>query len=196
MDKKLKCRALEYLLDLMQDGYTFETAREGIEEGKFTNRIGYNQETLDAMAEICDEKIGKKPQEINWDVSKEDFALIDCIVRRALGFDDSYDYQELVMDVTATHANGCPLDLAALFAAEDFDFVHDVFGIYRNIDRETGKLKNCFRPRFAVNERSRSLIYQGNGPTGHGDILDIEDYGPFLERYEKTKSYPDSSLFK
>jgi len=54
------------------------------------------------------------------------------------------------MDVTACHANGNKLDLAGLLAADDFNFSHDVFGIYRHIDRDTGKLGNCFRPRYSA----------------------------------------------
>lgn len=53
------------------------------------------------------------------------------------------------MDITATHANGCPLKLAELLAADDFNFSHDVAGIYRHLDRTTGKLLDCFLPRFA-----------------------------------------------
>lgn len=55
----------------------------------------------------------------------------------------------LIMDLSATHANGCPLDFAKLLAADDFNFGHDVSGIMRNIDRLTGKLGNCFVPRCA-----------------------------------------------
>ena len=54
------------------------------------------------------------------------------------------------MDITATHANGNPLRLADLLKADDFNFMHDVFGICRHLSRETGKLGDCFRPRFSV----------------------------------------------
>jgi hypothetical protein len=63
-----------------------------------------------------------------------------------------YGIQEAIMDVTACHANGNPLRLFDLAAAPEFDFVHDVFGIYRHIDRETGKLSDCFVPRFTDTE--------------------------------------------
>lgn len=56
------------------------------------------------------------------------------------------------MDITACHANGCPLHLAAMLqGAKDnsFDFIHDLSGIYRNLNRDTGKLSNCFLPRFS-----------------------------------------------
>ena len=57
---------------------------------------------------------------------------------------------ELSMDLTACHANGCPLDLDGLLTAEKGDFIHDVTGIVRHIDRRTGLLGNCFLPRYAA----------------------------------------------
>jgi hypothetical protein len=53
------------------------------------------------------------------------------------------------MDIEACHCNGNPLDLAALLAAPTTDFMHDVFGIMANINRETGTLENCFSPRYS-----------------------------------------------
>ncbi len=59
------------------------------------------------------------------------------------------------MDITACHLNGTKLDLDRLLAFGDFDFVHDVFGIARHLDRTTGKLQNHFWPRCARLERER-----------------------------------------
>ena len=56
----------------------------------------------------------------------------------------------VVMDIDACHSNGCPLKLGELLRASDFEFAHDVGGIITNINRETGKLENCFLPRYAV----------------------------------------------
>lgn len=53
------------------------------------------------------------------------------------------------MDVIAVHMNGRPLRLEALLAADDFNFAHDVFGIRRHLDRDTGELTQCFVPRFS-----------------------------------------------
>ena len=52
------------------------------------------------------------------------------------------------MDFTAVHANGNPLRLADLLAADDFNFAHDAFGIARHLNRTNGQLENCFLPRF------------------------------------------------
>lgn len=43
-----------------------------------------------------------------------------------------------------------PLRLQALLEADDFNFVHDVFGIRKHYDAATGAIDNRFLPRFAV----------------------------------------------
>lgn len=63
-----------------------------------------------------------------------------------------YSRMTAVMDLTACHANGCPLDFAGLLAAEPLDFTHDICGIARHMNRETGKLGGCFLPRCAARE--------------------------------------------
>lgn len=58
---------------------------------------------------------------------------------------------DIQMDVTACHANGCPLRLDELLAANPFDFAHDIFGIRRFLDRTTGKIDAArFDPRFSA----------------------------------------------
>lgn len=42
-----------------------------------------------------------------------------------------------------------PLDFEKLRSFGDADFTHDIIGIYRNFNRETKKLDNCFLPRCA-----------------------------------------------
>ena len=91
---------------------------------------------------------------INWSTDKEEHLLIDKIAKRAnamaseLGFE--YRIMTIHMDINACHSNGNPLNLVALAEADDADFAHDVFGIRRYIDRETGKLGDCFVPRYSV----------------------------------------------
>lgn len=88
---------------------------------------------------------------ISWKTSKEDAEVIAEIARRAvqafghLGLSQT----EIAMDITATHANGCPLDLAGLRDAEPFDFAHDIGGIRSHLDRKTGRLLDCFLPRYS-----------------------------------------------
>ena len=52
------------------------------------------------------------------------------------------------MDITACHLSN-PLNLSGLLKAKDSDFGHDVFGINRFINRETGELAGCFSPRYS-----------------------------------------------
>lgn len=56
-----------------------------------------------------------------------------------------------IMDLLAADGvNGNPpIDFERLHAADEFNFLHDVCGIARHLDRSTGKLENCFVPRFA-----------------------------------------------
>ena len=94
-------------------------------------------------------------------------ALIEAIAERAFNFiseiehlviappihADGYalgasvDYVEDI--VTATHLNGRRLRLSDLLHADLFDFIHDIEGIDRHLDKNTGKLTMCFLPRFS-----------------------------------------------
>ncbi len=80
-------------------------------------------------------------------------ALILKIARRAVGLYSAHgvklDLLETQMDLSATHAGGCRLNLDKLLAADDFNFMHDITGINRHLDRDTGKLMHYFTPRCA-----------------------------------------------
>jgi hypothetical protein len=65
-------------------------------------------------------------------------------------FPNLFEHIELSMDITACHLNGNKLRLEDLFNADEFNFSHDILGISMNINRETGKLNNCFVPRFSA----------------------------------------------
>lgn len=96
---------------------------------------------------------------IKWDVSPRDGALINKIVERAMAIyeknDIGRDAMDITMDIEACHLNGCPLRLAEMLVADDFNFMHDIGGINRHLNRQTGKLMNCFLPRFAKPARRR-----------------------------------------
>lgn len=96
---------------------------------------------------------------ISFKVTQDDADLINKIVDRLLTMkhpDNGRRFfsqalrMDLVMDFTATHANGCALRLSELLAADEFNFAHDALGIRRHLNRKTGKLENCFLPRFAA----------------------------------------------
>jgi hypothetical protein len=86
-------------------------------------------------------------------VSEKQSDLINKIAERAkrevFSSIDSQDHLAIIMDFSATIAQGCNLDLEKLLAFDAFNFAHDVGGIYRHIDRQTGLLGDCFLPRCA-----------------------------------------------
>lgn len=90
---------------------------------------------------------------IKWDATKAEIITIGKIAHRAVKMADDagigYEYQDAMMDIEATHCNGCKLKLDVLLEADDFNFAHDVFGIRSHIDRETGELTGHFLPRTA-----------------------------------------------
>lgn len=95
------------------------------------------------------------PVEITFYVPDEEQDLIQKIVQRGREMDKKHHGRSptklhCVMDICATHANGNPLRLAEMLAADNFNFAHDWYGIRRNLDRETGRLLNYFSPRFTA----------------------------------------------
>lgn len=90
---------------------------------------------------------------INWNITKEDHELVNKIVDRVQKGAEKHDFpldrMSTYMDISACHLNDNPLRLTELLEADDFNFFHDTIGISRHIDRETGKLLNCFVPRYS-----------------------------------------------
>jgi len=93
---------------------------------------------------------------VEFKTTKEESALISKIADRAVeqGIATKKQRIDVIMDLEACHSNGCPLDLQKLLDFPNFDFNHDIGGINRHLDRENGKLKNCFCPRCAKHEAS------------------------------------------
>ncbi|ARS27639.1 DUF6874 family protein [Sphingomonas sp. KC8] len=94
---------------------------------------------------------------VQFDASPADQDLIAAIAERAIALQLAHsghcdETRDVIMDITAAHRNGNPLDLERLLAADDFNLAHDVFGISRHIDRNTGRLMQHFRPRFSRQE--------------------------------------------
>lgn len=95
-------------------------------------------------------------KEVNFSVSKKDALVIGRLAYRALALDvnangaDARKIMDWQMDLTAAHANGCPLNLAKLEATDDFNFAHDAFGIARHLNRSTGEIENHFSPRCSA----------------------------------------------
>lgn len=99
--------------------------------------------------------------QVSFRVTKRERAILDRIVERAVrlaakGGQPIRDRLSFDMDLTACHCNGNPLRLMDLLGASDADFGHDVFGIARYLDRDTGSLTNCFSPRFSAHSRKEA----------------------------------------
>ena len=87
---------------------------------------------------------------ISFETTKEEFNLIQAIVLRANAAGHHIGtIMDGHMDVSAVHMNDIPLRLTAFLEADNFNFAHDYCGIQKHLNRETGKLENCFVPRFA-----------------------------------------------
>jgi len=89
---------------------------------------------------------------IKWNITTKEMEIIEAIVDRAIKLDAlcSISKSTLAMDITACHANGNPLNLIELLNANNGNFCHDIYGINRYINRETGKLQDCFLPRSSM----------------------------------------------
>ena len=85
----------------------------------------------------------------DFSVTQDEITMIHRIALRAYEINNDINFTTLMMDLSATHKS-CPLDLQKLLDASTHDFVHDVGGIMRHINRRTGHLENCFLPRFAI----------------------------------------------
>lgn len=76
---------------------------------------------------------------------------VKAVIRRALNLYESYGVDveqiDLSMDLTAAKYSMPEIDFDALLGFKDADFLHDVSGIIRNLNRETGVLENHFLPR-------------------------------------------------
>jgi hypothetical protein len=88
-------------------------------------------------------------------ITKEETAVVDAIVQRyeteaekLKALPKSFKRINLSMDIAAAHI-ALPIDLDRLLAADSTTFMHDIGGISRHINRDTGELGGCFVPRTA-----------------------------------------------
>jgi len=82
-------------------------------------------------------------------VTAAELAVIDAIVNRARIHFPDRDERDIKMDVLATHLTKM-LRLNDLLDTDDFNFVHDIVGIERHLDRQTFTLRDGFSPRFTA----------------------------------------------
>lgn len=79
-----------------------------------------------------------------------EFELIDQIVDRAHFLFPDREENDIRMDIQATILGGCRLRLYDLVHSENVDFIHDIVGIERHLDRQSFQLKDCFLPRYVL----------------------------------------------
>ena len=91
-------------------------------------------------------------KQISFKTSKANQELIEKIVERAIPENDKERRMNCMMDITATHCNGNPMDLKKLMKADDFNFFHDIYGIQNTLNRSTGKLRKGFLPRCSAHQ--------------------------------------------
>jgi len=94
---------------------------------------------------------GAKATTLNWNTTGEESRNILAIASRAAANKPELDELEVAMDITAVHLNdpAVNIDLDRLLNFDKFNFMHDILGINRHIDRQSGQLSNCFLPRCA-----------------------------------------------
>lgn len=74
--------------------------------------------------------------------------IVDRAEQLARRFKQRTPRAAIAIDLVMAHRMQ-PLDLELLLKADDGNFAHDVFGIMRHIDRNSGAMRDCFVPRFA-----------------------------------------------
>ena len=81
-------------------------------------------------------------------IPKKERVLIGKIVDRIRAKFPNVDKISTLMDLESAHLD-IPLDLKKLLNSDEFNFMHDITGIDRHMDRTSfpGKLINCFVPR-------------------------------------------------
>ena len=90
---------------------------------------------------------------MNDELAKADVEIMANICARyetamaSMGYDPGQRIDRMI-DLEKAH-EACNLDLRGLLDAPLGDFLHDMVGIVRYMDRETGKLTDGFLPRFA-----------------------------------------------
>ena len=82
---------------------------------------------------------------------KDQFFTITEIGRRGSKLAKDHGFKlnpiDLIMSIEKATEHDPSIDLDTLLGFQDGDFGHDVFGIHRHLNRETGELMDCFSPR-------------------------------------------------
>ena len=80
---------------------------------------------------------------------KETIKVIGEIVNRAVTINPSYNKTTVMMDLLVLYDNRLKMRWEELLNAPALDFMHDINGINRHLNRNTYKLEDGFCPRYA-----------------------------------------------
>lgn len=91
--------------------------------------------------------------------TKEEGEIISKIARKFCDIANNKGWKccdaiDVEMDIEAVHCNCIPLRLEDMLNADEFSLIHDICGINRNLNRETGQIENFFLPRFSKPEKT------------------------------------------
>ena len=113
-----------------------------------------------AIAEVQARGVQTYVEQAVLSTSRDDIALIHKIVDRFVKVCETYGTQltkdrgavvlsslQLGMDLALCH-HRTPLRLHGLLIGDDDTLTHDVVGIFRNLDRTNGQLRDGFKPRM------------------------------------------------
>ena len=89
---------------------------------------------------------------VEFSCTRDEIEIVDKIADRVASMPggETLDRVSLMMDIEACHSNGCKLKLQELLEADYSNFMHDINGIQRHMDRKTGELLDCFSPRYSA----------------------------------------------
>lgn len=99
-----------------------------------------------------DQETPNAHKKFSWIASPDVFFRVSRILARLESIrPDEYGNRKEMgwkMDLVCAHVIGA-VDLSKLMKADDFTFLHDVFGIAMHLDRKNHCLTDCFVPRCA-----------------------------------------------
>jgi hypothetical protein len=136
-------------------------------DGRVAKPIKYKQKTMGSQEKVGKSAQGKEKGKIRnpksegsdmvqfADFTEEERVAVKKILDRTQKVIVGVDRLALEMDLAAVHASN-PLRLEELSEADDANFFHDIGEISENLNRETGKLQNCFVPRYSMSHHERA----------------------------------------
>jgi hypothetical protein len=76
--------------------------------------------------------------------------VIERIIDRALQLCPDRSRDDVFRDISSCIMGGCRLDLSRWLEADNFNVLHDLYGIERHLNRGSFQLEDHFVPRFKL----------------------------------------------